>query len=521
MRIIMFDVDTLRPDHLGCYGYGRDTSPTIDEIARRGVRFDRYYCPNAPCLPSRASLVTGQYGIRTGVVGHGGTAADIRLEGEGRGFRDTISMNGLFMQFRRVGMHTVSFSTFAERHSAWWFNSGFNECYNVGGGGIESADEVTPLVLDWLDKRGTDDNWFMHVHFWDPHTPYRAPVAFGNPFADNPLADPWITDEVFAQHLRHVGPHGPREISMWNDNADPRFPRHPGKLDNLSDVKNFIDQYDCGVRFADYNIRLIMDKLRTLGVYGDNSDCDTAVIVTSDHGENLGEGGIYGEHATTDEATSRIPLIVEWPGCRAGVSVKDFYDNTDLLPTVRELLGLKNPIPKNQYDGVSFAETLRNVIGTSHAETSHAETSHAETSHAETLCNVADSGSHRDHVVLTQCAHVCQRAARFRSYLYIRTLHGGFHLLDREQLYDLAVDPHQTRNLACSRPDLCAEGARLILEWTDAQLAKSQYPTDPMQTVLHEGGPLHCRGAFEGYIKRLRDVGRDVDADALLLCYKS
>ena len=61
MRIIYFDIDTLRPDHMGCYGYKRNTTPVIDSIAREGVCFDQYYTPNAPCLPSRASLVTGQY----------------------------------------------------------------------------------------------------------------------------------------------------------------------------------------------------------------------------------------------------------------------------------------------------------------------------------------------------------------------------------------------------------------------------------------------------------------------------
>jgi Arylsulfatase A and related enzymes len=482
----MFDIDTLRPDHLGCYGYGRNTSPAIDEVAREGVRFDRYFCPNAPCLPSRASLVTGQYGIRNGVVGHGGTAADLRLEGRERGFRDDISMHGLFMQFRRAGMHTVSFSTFAERHSAWWFNSGFNECHNVGGGGMESAEEVTPLVLDWLDRRGTDDNWFMHIHFWDPHTPYRAPADFGNPYAETPLSDNWITEELFAEHLRHVGPHGPREIAMWNDNTDPRYPRHPGKLDSLADVKNFIDQYDCGVRFADNNVGLIINRMRELGIYND----DTAVIITSDHGENLGEGGIYGEHGTVDEATSRIPLIIKWPGCAKNTCTNHFYDNTDMIPTIRGLLELKNPVPKNQYDGISFLSELR-----------------------------GGGEVKRDHAVLTQCAHVCQRGVCFENYIYIRTLHGGYHLLDREQLYDLSVDPHQTKNIASMYPELCAKGARLILEWTDTLLFKSQYPVDPMQTVLHEGGPLHCRGAFDGYVKRLRDAGRAADAELLLERY--
>ena len=132
MRIVFFDIDTLRPDHLGCYGYGRDTSPNIDKIASEGVRFDNYYCPNAPCLPSRASLITGQYGIRTGVVGHGGTAADLRPIGYDRHFTDSYSENSLFMQFRRAGFKTASISCFAERHSSWWFNSGFNETYNIG-----------------------------------------------------------------------------------------------------------------------------------------------------------------------------------------------------------------------------------------------------------------------------------------------------------------------------------------------------------------------------------------------------
>jgi arylsulfatase A-like enzyme len=123
MKVIFLDIDTLRHDHLGCYGYKRNTSPNIDSIAAEGVRFDNYYCPNAPCLPSRASLITGQFGIRTGVVGHGGTAADLRPQGESRGFTDLYSENSLFMQFRRGGYRTASVSSFAERHSSWWFNS--------------------------------------------------------------------------------------------------------------------------------------------------------------------------------------------------------------------------------------------------------------------------------------------------------------------------------------------------------------------------------------------------------------
>ncbi len=118
MRIIYLDIDTLRADHLGCYGYGRNTSPNIDRIAAEGVRFDNYYCSDAPCLPSRTALMTGRFGIHTGVVGHGGTAADPRIEGKTRGFRDKLGKDSLPAFLRSVGFKTISISPFAERHSA-------------------------------------------------------------------------------------------------------------------------------------------------------------------------------------------------------------------------------------------------------------------------------------------------------------------------------------------------------------------------------------------------------------------
>ena len=81
MRILYIDIDSQRPDHLGCYGYHRDTSPNIDRIAREGVRYDNYYVSDAPCLPSRTALWSGRHGIHTGVINHGGVASEIKLMG--------------------------------------------------------------------------------------------------------------------------------------------------------------------------------------------------------------------------------------------------------------------------------------------------------------------------------------------------------------------------------------------------------------------------------------------------------
>ncbi|MEG1887236.1 MAG: sulfatase-like hydrolase/transferase, partial [Oscillospiraceae bacterium] len=86
MNILFIDIDTLRPDHMGCYGYSRNTTPNMDAVAAEGLRFENYYCSDAPCLPSRAALISGKFGIRNGVVGHGGTAADMCLRGADRGF---------------------------------------------------------------------------------------------------------------------------------------------------------------------------------------------------------------------------------------------------------------------------------------------------------------------------------------------------------------------------------------------------------------------------------------------------
>lgn len=94
MRILYIDIDSLRPDHLGYYGYHRATSPNIDRLATEGVRFNQIYTPDAPCLPSRTALYSGRFGIQTGVVGHGGTAAQPKVEG------------GLSVAFAMLSMNT-------------------------------------------------------------------------------------------------------------------------------------------------------------------------------------------------------------------------------------------------------------------------------------------------------------------------------------------------------------------------------------------------------------------------------
>ncbi|MCK9477952.1 MAG: sulfatase [Firmicutes bacterium] len=477
MRVLFLDIDTLRPDHMSCYGYKRLTTPNIDEIAKEGVVFENYYCSDAPCLPSRASLISGMFGIHNGAVGHGGTCADRRPYGKERGFSDPIDNHNFNNLFRRAGMHTASISTFSERHSSYWFQAGFNETYNVGGRGMESGEEVIPVALDWVERNGKEDNWFLHLHLWDPHTPYRTPADYENPFEDEPL-NTWVTPEIFEECLKHTGPHSLNEITMYNDITNPKYPKHPGKITEYKDLRKIIDGYDCGIRYADELIGKVLALLKAQGVYD-----DLVIIVTSDHGENLCELGICSEHATADHPTCHIPMIIKWPNGMQNHKDKELHYSLDLVPTMAELLGLEK---YDKWDGLSYKNTI-----------------------------LKGEKQGRESLVLSQMAHVCQRSARFGEWLYIRTYHDGFHLFDDEMLFNIKHDPYEQNDLKSRYPEVCAQGAKIILDWHDSMMKTSGSTIDPMWTVLKEGGPFHTIGHLEEYIERLKLTGRAEGAEKL------
>ena len=475
MRILYIDIDSMRPDHFGCYGYHRNTSPTIDAIAAEGVRFDNCYTPDAPCLPSRTAFYTGRFGIHTGVVGHGGSAADPWIDGPTRGFRNSIEETCLPRKLQLGGYHTAQISPFGQRHAAHHFYAGFNEIHNTGEGGMESAETVTPVVMKWLQDNAAKDNWYLHINYWDPHTPYRTPADYANHFEDDPLPE-WITDEVFETHLKAVGPHTAREIMMYTDEPDPKYPKHLGGITDRAGLRQVIDGYDNGVRYVDDQVSMIVESLKSQGLYD-----DTVIVISGDHGENLGELGIYGEHGTADNITCRVPMIVKWPGMAKGASNAGLRYNLDWAPTLCELLGIED---SDNWDGQSYAEAVRSGEDAGH-----------------------------EQLVISQCCHVCQRSVRWGPWLYMRTYHCGFHLFPQEMLYNLEEDPHEQVNLAEAHPELCREGAYRLMAWHDEAMQTSDSNVDPLWTVMKEGGPFHANSimmqdTLQGYFDHLRKTGR-------------
>jgi choline-sulfatase len=480
VRILYLDIDTLRPDHLGCYGYHRATSPNIDAIAARGVRFDGVYASDVPCLPSRTALVTGTLGIRNGVSNHAGAAADLASRGAARDFFNPWVATSLPATLLRAGLHTASISSFPLRHGAMWWSAGFLEAMNLMRGiGFERADQVLPGALDWLDRRGAEDDWFLHVHLWDPHTPHNAPASFGNPFADDP-PPAWHTPEVRARNWELAGPHSAQE--PWGFTPDewgPPGPRSPWDLRTDADVKAIFDGYDVGIRYADHAVGVLCDRLADLGVLD-----ETAIWVSSDHGEAFGELGVYADHQGADEATAHIPAVLAWPGLPASDQPGLHY-HLDVAATVVDLLGSARP---PDWDGVSLRDALE----------------------------AGRPAPGRDHLVLTQGAWACQRGVRAGDHLYLHTRHDGFHPhWTEEMLFDVAVDPHEQHDLAEREPEVAATLREILDSWIGTELERSYVDVDPLDTILAEGGPCHVQGHLPAYLERLRSTGRGGWADEL------
>ncbi|MDZ4825009.1 MAG: sulfatase [Actinomycetota bacterium] len=474
MRILYLDIDTLRADHVGCYGYHRSTTPNIDALAADGVRFANVYASDVPCLPSRTALITGTFGIRNGVVNHGGTAADLRSLGRKREFVSRWSSQSWAGRFYNAGWHTASLSSFPFRHSATWWNAGFMEAMNLMRGmGGERADQVLPGALDWLERRGRADEWFLHVHLWDPHTPYNTPSEYGNPFASDPIPA-WHTEEVRARNWELSGPHSAQE--PWGFRPDewgPPPPRQPWDASSMDAVQQIFDGYDVGIRYADDALGTLLNKLADLGVLD-----DTVVLVSTDHGEAFGELGVYADHQAADEATCHIPAVLRGPGIAPQVHDGLQY-HLDVAATVVQLAGLRVP---RAWDGQPID------IG----------------------------GAGRDHLVVSQGAWSCQRGVRFGDHLYLRTWHDGYHgHWNDEMLFDVARDPHETIDTAGTDPATAKLGASILAEWTAEQLERTQLD-DPLDTVRTEGGPYHVRRHLPSYVERLRATGRSHWADVLV-----
>ena len=447
MRIIYFDIDSLRPDHLGCYGYDRPTSPTIDALAAEGMRFDRYYCSDSPCMPSRHALISGRFGINNGVVTHGGPASKMTLDE--RLYGGPQAHNQLLQRaIRENGYDTICFSNFAFRHCATWFSLGWTEFHSPSVGfGNEAAEEVNAPLLRWLKNNGDRDNYFLYINYWDPHRIYKMDASWADRFNEYPVTQDWPDEEAIDRHGSMSGKF--TAFGQFPNNKS-IVPLMPDAVTNRADFEHMITGYDASIAYTDYHVQQVIDALDAHGVMD-----DTAVIISADHGDNFGEHGIYSDHVCADEAIHNVPFIVRWPELTEPGSVCDeMLYNVDFSAGLCELTGGEVP---EHYDGQSLAGFLR-----------------------------GETPFSRDHLVWGHGLYTLQRAVRTREHLMVRTYDDFGYEFDPVELYDMGADRFQTHNLCSEQPELVAQMDHCLVQWLHEQSMKPYSIPDPMQVVLKQ-----------------------------------
>jgi arylsulfatase A-like enzyme len=499
MRILLVDIDSLRPDHLSAYGYDRDTSPTIDRIADEGVRFDRCLVSDSPCLPSRTALATCRFGTKTGVVAHYGEGQWYDNPGSGHDVDPDRAMS--FYQLAHEGIRTTSVSSFAERHQAYHFSGAFQESIQptaeTGLLAVEDATDVTESATTWLDAHAEEDDWLLHVNYWDVHHPYVGVDEYKDKVRESGEPAPWPDDEaVEAQQ----GMTGTRTADLWPnpeeygaDWYDEKYGESPmpERIESREDAVQIIDGYDAAIRKVDDAVERLLAKLEAAGIRE-----ETAVIVTGDHGEALGEHGIYAEHSLPHPACQRVPLIVSWPGVTddaAGATVDEHVYQFDLMPTICDLLDV--PIPA-KWDAEAFTPALR-----------------------------GGEFDGREFVVSGHGIYTFGRAVYRDDWLYVRLLHPGvFHhpgLFNDPDLpddglgllHDLSEDPHQTENLIDERPEVADELRSTLDRWLVEQTSDEWNEHQPVETRGRD--PLARMASYGPYLyvdpEDLLGLYRDLD----------
>ncbi len=309
-NIVVITLDTTRADHLGCYGYERDTSPRIDALAAESVVYERAISTSSWTLPAHASLFTGKFTTSHGA--HYDPEGPLRLLDaiDGRPSWDSYRARGIAPTDRTLAssLREAGYATGAVVAGPWMkkpfgLQTGFDwyddeQISSVAG---RLATDVTDRALGWLESKRTAP-FFLFLNYYDPHTPYGAPGAY----------------------LTRYLPSDTNPADLAN--------RRPSE-------EEMIGLYDGEIAYMDEHLGRLFDRLKEWELYD-----DAWIIITADHGELLGEHGLQGHGKFLFQPELHIPFIVKYPaGMHAPRRESGYVQLVDVMPLVLHELGLELP----------------------------------------------------------------------------------------------------------------------------------------------------------------------------------
>jgi len=298
-NVILYLVDTLRADHLGCYGYSRPVSPRVDAFARQAVLFRHTVAQSSWTRPATVTLLTGLLPRTHGVNGRKDKLADGALT--------------LAEMLRARGYQTAGFVTNGNVARSFGLGQGF-ETYELLPRRQSAATTVNAVAAEWLraGRRG-DTPFFLYLHSVEPHAPYNPPLPFRQRFA------PEVVDETLTRM---------RVLHRLEE----------GKLAPTPELRrSLLDLYDAEIAANDAAFGELIDLLVQRGLWE-----DTVIVFVSDHGEEFLDHGNWEHGKTLHGEMLDVPLIVRAPGV-APRGVQRQVQQVDVAPTILDLLGLPPP----------------------------------------------------------------------------------------------------------------------------------------------------------------------------------
>ena len=469
-NVLLITIETLRADHIGSYGYERNTTPNLDRLADQGVRFDNTVAQAPFTLPSVTSIMTGRTPPHHGVRNHPAILAP--------------EVETLAEQFRAAGYQTAAMTrhTWLRRKSG--LDQGFDEYHNNKFSAGLDARSLSLAAVDWLESRDGEQPFFLWLHFLDPHLPYTPSYPYSVLYREE------NTDESQVKHLRSMlgvdrksfeptpyadipgGPYYDLVFPYYSDNEallDLAFWRRSrgsiffgGARYQDETVDQIRDLYDGAIAYTDDNLARVVKALADLGL-GET----TVVAVTSDHGEAFGEHGLYFTHDFTlyDEVLA-VPLVLRYPPTIApGQEISQQVRLMDLAPTLLELAGI-DPDRLGDVDAVSLAPLVESAAdgggGSLPFLNAYAESAPRRSMFPEHERVYFDGNRGKWRMVRTD------------QWKLIRIPHPDG---DRYELYDLANDPGELDNLYDELPGEAGKLVPILEAWMRADPARDSDQT--------------------------------------------